>query len=60
MGLGFHAQMTHDEAIAFSTRREQELSKSAERLTDRASELKARIKLVMGAIDELVSAAGER
>ena len=52
--------MTHDEAIAFSTRREQELSKSAERLTDRASELKARIKLVMGAIDELVSAAGER
>ena len=43
VGLGFHAQMTPAEAIAFSTQRESQLSKAAEALTQQAAKLKAQV-----------------
>ena len=55
VGLGFHAEMSLDEAVAFCTQREAALNGSVEALTDRAARLKARIKLVVGAIDELMA-----
>ncbi|KAL1528570.1 hypothetical protein AB1Y20_009911 [Prymnesium parvum] len=62
VGLGFHAQMTIEEAVAFATTREKKLNETAEALTHRAAQLKARVKLVVGAIDELanVSRPGSR
>ena len=53
VGLGFHAEMTIDEAIAFSTAQEAQLSGAADELTDQVVELKARIKLVARALNEL-------
>mmetsp|Transcript_8165 Transcript_8165/g.16404 ORF Transcript_8165/g.16404 Transcript_8165/m.16404 type:complete len:141 (+) Transcript_8165:101-523(+) len=58
VGLGFHAQMTPAEAIAFSTQRESQLSEAAEALTQRAAKLKAQIKLTIGAIDEILAGRG--
>ena len=55
IGLGFHAQMTPTEAISFSNQREKALSEAAEALTQRAATLKAKIKLTMGAIDEIIA-----
>lgn len=54
VGLGFHAQMTLQEAIDFATKREAALSIAAEMHTQRAALLKAKIKLAIGALDELV------
>ena len=54
VGLGFCPQMTLSEAETFCTEREAVLAASAEALTERAAMLKARIKLVMGAINELM------
>jgi prefoldin subunit 5 len=48
VGLGFHAQMTLDEAVAFATQREADLNVTIEALTQRVARLKARIKLVLG------------
>ena len=50
VGLGFHAQMTLGEAVAFCTQREAQLNASIDALTQRASVLKARIKVVMGTL----------
>ena len=58
VGLGFHAQMTPAEAIAFSTQREGKLTEATEALRQRAAKLKAQIKLTIGAIDEII--AGRR
>jgi len=55
IGLGFQAQMTLDEAIIFSNHREAEHSKKAETLTNQIAELKARIKLVGAAINEMAA-----
>ena len=52
-GLGFHVQLTLDEAVQFCTQREAHYSAAAEALTQKAAQLKARIKLVVAAIDEL-------
>ena len=46
-------QMTLEEAVRFSSAREARLSAAADELTDRAARLKAKIKLVIGAIDEV-------
>ena len=54
VGLGCRAQMTPTEAIAFSQAREARLAARADALTARATDLKARIKLVIGALDELM------
>ena len=53
VGLGFHVQLTLDEAVQFCTKREAHHSAAAEALTQKAARLKARIKLVVAAIDEL-------
>jgi prefoldin alpha subunit len=53
VGLGFHAQLTLDEAEEFCSQREAHYSVVADGLTERAAHLKARIKLVVAAIDEL-------
>ena len=45
--------MTLEEAVQFSSAREARLSAVADELTDRAARLKAKIKLVIGAIDEV-------
>ena len=47
IGLGFHAQMTLEEAAAFCTQREAHYTAATEELTDQAARLKARIKLVV-------------
>ena len=57
IGLGFHAELTLDETVTFCTQREAHYTAQAEELTERAAKLKARIKLVLGAIDELQNAA---
>ena len=57
IGLGFHAELTLDETVTFCTQREAHYTAQAEEFTERAAKLKARIKLVLGAIDELQSAA---
>ena len=58
VGLGFHAELTLDEAVALCTQREAHYTSVAEELTERAARLKARIKLVYGAIDELQRSSG--
>ena len=57
VGLGFHAQMTPEEAIAFSTQHEAKLGEAAEALTQRAANLKAKIKITIAAIDEIMAGA---
>ena len=58
VGLGFHAQMTLDEACAFATKREAALNARAEELTARATRLKARIKLALYVLDSRVGGGG--
>ena len=58
VGLGFHAQMTPAEAIAFSTQQEEALGKTVEALTQRAAKIKAQIKLAVAAVDEISSSLG--
>ena len=58
VGLGFHAEMTIDEAVSFASKREAVHNSSANALTQQAAQLKAKIKLVIGAIDELVKSQG--
>lgn len=53
VGLGFHAEMSLDEASAFCIRQEAHYNARAEALTDEAAKLKAKIKCVVAAIDEL-------
>ena len=60
VGLGFHAQMTLDEAGAFAASREAALNEKVEALSARAARLKAHIKLVVGAIDEVMRARDGR
>ena len=60
IGLGMHAQMTLDEAVAFSEQREARLTEAAAELTERSVDLKARIKLALLAIDARTAAAPGR
>lgn len=53
VGLGFHAQMTLEEAVQFGEAREARLMAQVEDLSGRAAELKAKIKIAVGAIDEV-------
>jgi hypothetical protein len=53
VGLGFHAQMTLDEAGLFGEAREARLTEQVEELSGQAAELKAKIKIAVGAIDEV-------
>ena len=58
VGLGFHAQMTLDEACKFAAQREAALNARAEELTARATRLKARIKLALYVLDSRVGGGG--
>ena len=49
--------MTLAEAVTFATAHEARLNAAADTLTQQAAHLKARIKLVVGAIDELYTAS---
>ena len=53
VGLGFHAQMSLDEAVAICTQREAHYKAAAASLAQKIARTKARIKLVAAAIDEL-------
>jgi prefoldin subunit 5 len=53
VGLGFHAQMTLEEAAQFGEAREARLMAQVEELSGRAAEVKAKIKIAVGAIDEV-------
>merc|ERR1712216_360693 len=53
VGLGFHAQMSLDEAIAMCVTRETHYKTAAAALSERIASVKARIKLVAAAIDEM-------
>lgn len=55
VGLGFHAQMTLEEAVAFCRQQEATLTASAEPLAEKVVRLKARIKCIVGAIDEVMT-----
>ena len=53
VGLGFFVELTLDEALKFLDKKDAELSKEADKLTDDCAKLKANIKLVLGGLREL-------
>ena len=53
VGLGFYLEMKLDEAMAFINKKVASLTKDAEQLSEQASEINARIKMVLGALHEL-------
>ncbi|KAJ3001511.1 UNVERIFIED_CONTAM: hypothetical protein HDU68_006818 [Siphonaria sp. JEL0065] len=54
VGLDCHVEFTLDEAVVFIKKKEKYLEKKAEALTDRALKIKAQIKLVLAAIQEVL------
>ncbi|KAI9199702.1 UXT-like protein [Polychytrium aggregatum] len=59
IGYGFYPELTLDEAIAFIDRYEKFMLRRADKLTEQAAQIKAHIKLVLEAIQEVAAAAGE-
>lgn len=53
IGLGFHLEMELKEAVTYAEKRVESLSTEVEKLTEQASKINARIKMVLGALDEL-------
>jgi len=54
VGLGFHIEFTHDEALQFINRKEQQLNEQGQQLTSKASKIKANIKLFLDGIQRLM------
>ncbi|KAI8824843.1 uncharacterized protein EV422DRAFT_583745 [Fimicolochytrium jonesii] len=54
IGLDVHVVLTLPEGLMFIARKEQALVKVADRYTSRAADLKAQIKMVLGAIEALL------
>ncbi|KAF9285240.1 hypothetical protein BGZ68_004035 [Mortierella alpina] len=54
VGFGFHAQLTLDEALVFIAKKEAHLQKKAEKYTEKASQIRAHIKLVLEAMAEIM------
>ncbi|KAF9301700.1 hypothetical protein BGZ74_006374 [Mortierella antarctica] len=54
VGFGFHAQLTLDEALTFISKKEVQLSKKADAYTQKASQIRAHIKLVLEAMAEIM------
>ncbi|KAF9986801.1 hypothetical protein BGZ75_001422 [Mortierella antarctica] len=60
VGFGFHAQLTLDEALVFISKKEahlqkdQSLYRKAEKYTEKASQIRAHIKLVLEAMAEIM------
>ena len=53
VGLGFVLEMTLDEALVFIDKKTSKLSKKVEILSEQASEISARIKVVLEGLNEL-------
>ncbi|KAL9661381.1 hypothetical protein QQ045_026205 [Rhodiola kirilowii] len=58
VGLGFHVEFTLSEALKFISTREEKLAKEIEDYTQLIASIKARIKLVLEGIRELLSLPG--
>ncbi|ORY28241.1 Prefoldin alpha-like protein [Rhizoclosmatium globosum] len=56
VGLDCHVEFSLDEALMFLGRKEKQLEKKAESLTERALQIKAHIKLCLAAIQEVLDA----
>ncbi|KAG0264625.1 hypothetical protein BG011_006471 [Mortierella polycephala] len=54
IGFGFHAELTLDEALVFITKKEAHLQKKAENYTEKSSQIRAHIKLVLEAMAEIM------
>ncbi|TPX63236.1 hypothetical protein SpCBS45565_g06774 [Spizellomyces sp. 'palustris'] len=54
VGAGYHVELTLDEAVAFIGEKEKSLLKAADKHTETASKIKAHIKLVLQAIQEIL------
>jgi len=54
IGLGFHVQFTLTEALQFIDKKEESLNNCAQKLTEQATQIKARIQLICGGINELM------
>ncbi|GAB5593977.1 hypothetical protein Unana1_08877 [Umbelopsis nana] len=54
VGFGFHVQMTLKEAVAFIDKKNKQLQARAEKHTEEAAKIRANIKLVMKAIQEIL------
>ncbi|KAG0056440.1 hypothetical protein BGZ83_004947 [Gryganskiella cystojenkinii] len=54
IGFGFHAELTLDEALTFITKKETHLQKRADKYTEKASQIRAHIKLVLEAMAEIM------
>lgn len=54
IGLGFHAQLSHDEALKFIDAKEKLLVKRFNEFSSKASAISARIKTVLGTISQLI------
>ena len=53
IGLGFYLEMQLDEAVTFTDKKIAILTEEAEQLSEQASQINARIKMVLGALHEL-------
>ena len=51
--MGLHVQMKFDEALRFLKKKIDQLTVKSEHLTDKSVDIKARIKLIIGALAEL-------
>ncbi|KAK3818139.1 MAG: Prefoldin subunit-domain-containing protein [Linnemannia gamsii] len=54
VGFGFHAELTLDEALEFIKKKEVHLQKKAALFTEKASQIRAHIKLVLEAMAEIM------
>ena len=52
--MGFYAELTLEEAIAFVSKKEVQLKEKAQVLTDKAGEIKTHIKVVLQSIADLL------
>ena len=53
VGMGLHVQLTFEEALKFLKKKIDQLTVKSELLTDKSVDIKARIKLIIGALAEL-------
>jgi len=59
VGMGFFLEMTLAEALAFISKKDEELTRQAAELTAQSTRVKANIKLVVGGLRELQNIAVE-
>jgi len=54
IGLGFHIEFTHEEALKYINQIEQQLNEQTKELTNKASKIKSKIKLILNGIQRLM------